>query len=341
MPRKAPNLRSGIPLIGGTLVDDLNTLGDSLGLQNVGGRLATALNRRFSTVNGRADALSGLQGSVVIAPQKRRAERGQPESAIKLSGGRIGEVDRAITDDQVPNWGQVRGLFTCEAFGGHVSGFEGWVEECVDSRETARTQPSLGDGIVHAFWGYTYQIPDFLETRTNDPGRQEFGEAYYWETIVPENTQVDRVSFQIPPDLGPPVTRPGAGIQIGIYDMNVSGISFPVLARTAVVPVTAFATGVHTFALDTRILIPAGRYAVAMVAPCMNFVGIVGNTLLEKMENIVYSNAGLLNRFGIIQGPEFTMTLPAVLDESNVILDPDSYFTAIPVLFFDDSQEYA
>jgi hypothetical protein len=195
--------------------------------------------------------------------------------------------------------------------------------------------------IIHAFWGLNYHIPDFLETITNDPGRQEFGFAYYWETIIPEQTQVDQVSIMIPPDGGPPVTVPGAGIQIGIYNMVDSGTEFPALARTTVTPVTAFATGVHTFALDSRILIPAGRYAVALVSPCMDYVGIEGNSLLMKLENIVYNNAGLLNRFGIIEGPELTMTLPDLLDSSNVDPDPLAYFTAIPVLFFDDSQEYA
>lgn len=267
MAKKSKNLRSGIPLLGGSLIDDLNAMGEAAGKPGMGTRLATELNRRFITINTRQDAQAGLRGSVAIAPQKRRASRGAPAPGLLLRQNRIGEVDDAINDDEVPNWGQVRGLFTCEHFGGHVSGFPGWVEECVEGEKAA-----AGEGIMPYFFGWTVHIPPEADTLVIDPFAGETV-IRLWSFVLPEPAIVDRVSYymQIFTFTSIPPT-----INIGLYDVNLNlifetgGIDVSDPANPAVVEDGAF-----TFELDQSYDLASGEYFLAFASGvCMRMIGI-------------------------------------------------------------------
>lgn len=270
MAKKAQNLRTGIPLIGGSLIDDLNKLGQAADMPDLGTRLATELNRRFTKVNTRQDAQAGLRGSVVIAPQKRRASRGQPPPGMLARGNRIGEVGAALNDDETPNWGQVKSLFTCKRFGGHVSGFEGWFEDCVDLREEmAAMAIDEGEGVIPWFFGWTFDPPNASDVIIADPITNGTIELY--STLVPEGTstlvQVNYGLTTFAPIFNALGDGSPAGMNIGLYNADLE-----LVTETGLIPVldtgTDQLTGFFATPLLTEVELAAGEYFQAFATNC-------------------------------------------------------------------------
>lgn len=333
--QSAQNLRRGVGRIGGSIIDDLNALGEAAGKPGIGTRLAREINQKILKISARQDAQAGFRGSMAVAKQGRKSASGPADPAILLADDRISGLGPGIQNKDAVNLEQLRALFTCDHFGGHVSGFPGWFEDCV-GQEKAGT-PGITSGIVHAMWGYTYEIPNFTDTVDNDPGLLESGEAFYWEFIVPVATQVDQVTFTTAP--GTVFSGSLLPISFALYDMNESDTSFPRVAVSESVQQSDLTAGQKkTLALDTRILILPGRYALAYAGPCFNMICINGNPVLFEMVNRIYFNppSGILPRFGKIGT---LADLPETLDSSNVNVF-GLLSTIVPAVYFNDSQEF-
>lgn len=327
--------------MGGSLIDDLNKIGEAAGLASpLGTRLATELNRRMTKINTRADAQAGLKGSVVVAPQKRIQGQGAPAPGLMLSQNRIGDVGQAINDDETPTWGQVRSLFTCERFGGHVSGFPGWFEDCVEQEKEAAAVATTG--IVHAMWGYTYEIPSGSDTNANDdPGVLELfgGIGAYWQYIVPVTTEVDRLTWWNNEliNYGPP-----DAINWALYEMNTSDTAFSRVAETGIHTLSSYPLGTNSDMLDSRITIDPGLYAIALAMPCHKIGGIFPNMLAYRIVNELKP----LPRFGTFVTTDGSM--PEELNSDNVIPYTNGDSTnditvvgTVPLAYFDDSLEFS
>jgi hypothetical protein len=373
MAKARPNLRGAVGHIGGNLVDDLNALGriefsdttisrlnaldPGLGealkkdiershRPNTGTKLISEINQRFVRVSTRQDAQAGLRGTVGVAKQVGKIVGGKRADAIKLDGDTIGGVANAISNDQVPNWGQVKSLFTCAHFAGHVSGFEGWFEDCVGQKKAAAVEPGATTGIVHAMWGYTYEIPNFTDTVVRDPGALEADSGGYWQMIVPVTTTLDRVSFWTPTGSTP---ASSGDVYFALYDINTSNSSWERVAVSDPLPVTTgvpFATRRHTLALDSRVTIDPGIYAVAYIAPCFDILCILGNDPIFRMVNELWNDDGGPttdpgpNRYGGIFLDGGT-TMPDTLNLINATSHNALFSTWIPMSYWDDSETFS
>lgn len=329
---KAPtNLGQGIPRVGGELVDRLNKLDEGLGTA-----LAYELNHRFSLADVRSRAAAGHAGTVVIAEQPRDSA-GNKAAAIDVSGGNVAGSGWATQGDHLTPLSQVRSLFTCDHFGGHPSGFPGWFEECVQAERRAAATPFEPiPGLVHAMWGYTYEIPNFSDTFFSDPGLGEIGWGTYWEYIIPVSTTVDQVTWWLE-DGG---FTNGGQIHFGLYDLNQSAESFPLVCQT--VPtgqIESFPFGANTIALTERVTIEPGRYALAYLANCFWYIlSIRGNFIPWEMVNSLQP----LPHFGIFNG-DVESPLPDELNLGNVREDVplDIETLVLPAVYFSDSQEFS
>lgn len=343
---KAPtNLGQGIPRVGGELVDRLNKLDEGLGTA-----LAYELNHRFSLADVRSRAAAGHAGTVVIAEQPRDSV-GNKAAAIDVSGGNVAGSGWATQGDHLTPLSQVRSLFTCDRFGGHPSGFPGWFEECVQAERQAATPFTPIPGLVHAFWGYSFHIPNSTDTISADAGFNESGHGAYYQMIIPAPCTVDRISFWRDPGSGTP-----GFISFGLYDMNQSRTEFPLVARTAPFHLDTIDNGLNVRALDSRVDIAPGIYAYAYTGPCFHsIISIRNNVIPWIMVNALYNttwngfNSNTpppgdgLPPFGSVITPFSTGALPDQLDSSTVDLTgawDASSFSAVPLGYFDDSQEF-
>jgi hypothetical protein len=349
MPKTSPrNLRRGVGRISGGIVEKLNAIGVASGLpghENVGTELVREINQHLAKISVRQDAQAGFGGPVAIAPQGRQSASGPAPPGLIVGGNRISKTAPAIHDTDVPNLLQVKSLFTCENFGGHVSGFAGWMEDCIDDR-TGPTKLAVTSGIVHAMWGYSYEIPGSSDTFSGDPGFIEDDRAGYWQFIIPVTTIVDRLTCWRVAGTGTV-----GNVSFGLYDMNQSVNVFPAVARTAIFDLSELEEGMNVIDLDSRVTIPPGLYALAYAAPCFHFMlAIRQNTIPWIMVNALWNSTwngfnsntpspgDALPRYGAIIT---SGDMPDQLDDTNVDLTGDwdaTSFGSVPLTYFDDSE---
>lgn len=319
------NQRHAARRVSGELIARLNALDPGLGTL-----FATDVNASRQTTAAALKAAAGQHGTVVIAEQKRSSGNRRP-AAISVSQGQIADVARATEGHHAVPLEQVRAMFTCDHFGGHPSGFPGWFEECVDTRggTTAATP-----GIVHAMWGYSYEIPGFNDVDPGgDPGILELfgGLGSYWQMIVPVTTVFDRVTWWnddhdaiIGPDL----------IRFGFYDMNQQDSEFERLAQTEAITLSTAPIGVNTTMLDSRLIIDPGIYATALCMPCHHIASQGANQTGFQMVNSLWP----IPRYGNFHT---SGEMPEVLDASNIVPNGDVHdiniVGEVPMTYWDDS----
>ena len=104
--KNAQNLRRGIGLISGALVEELNTLSPGLG-----NRLSQEINQRLILVNNHLDAQSGHRGTVTIAKQDTANAAG-----LQLQNDRVTGVAWATKGSDAVPLDQFRSFMTCDWF---------------------------------------------------------------------------------------------------------------------------------------------------------------------------------------------------------------------------------
>lgn len=112
------NLRRGIGMLTGSLIDELNELKPGLGT-----RLAQEVNQRIVLINNHLDAQAGHRGPVKIAKQK-----GAKAVAMQLQDDRVSGVAWAKDDADAVPYSQFRSQFTCDWF-------IQMAEDCLDLKE--------------------------------------------------------------------------------------------------------------------------------------------------------------------------------------------------------------
>jgi len=125
--KKTANTRRGIGRIGGAIVDDLNTLGESAGNPGLGTRLVREINQHLAVLNTRIEAQAGHHGTVTIAKQPKASSSHSAGPALDLQGGRGIGFSSQPTQDSEP--------ITLEYWRKHEKDcfwFEKMFDECLD-----------------------------------------------------------------------------------------------------------------------------------------------------------------------------------------------------------------
>lgn len=324
---RAPNTRRGrIGPLSGSLVDELNEVKDGLGTRLVG-----ELNHRFGVTSKALDATAGHMGTVEIVPQRGN------KAGLSVNG-RIGKVARGISNDDAVNVQQMRELMNCRHFAGYPGGFVDFLRDCAGLEDMAA---GAATGIIHAMWGYTYEIPNFTDTDDEgDPGLCDSpgGFGAWWEFIVPATTIIDQVTWY----QHDATISPEPALAFALYDMNQSATSFPVVAQTEpYVTTSANDLSVVTLPTTTRPTLDPGRYALAYVGPCF-FIGVIRrNPLAFLLANTVREwNPPSFGLFTTDPG-----VIPDTLDESNMELggpegNDANLAGTVPLTYWSDSQEF-
>lgn len=101
MLKKPSNLKRTDETLSGTEIAALNNLEPGLGLK---------LHRLFSSLGSSVAAQAGHKGPVAIQPMTEKDSTGQVIPAMNLLGGRVGNADDAINDDEYVTLRQARRL---------------------------------------------------------------------------------------------------------------------------------------------------------------------------------------------------------------------------------------
>jgi hypothetical protein len=207
---KAQNLRRGVGLIGGEVINRLNKLDDGLGTL-----LLREVNQRIAVLSGRIEAQAGHKGSVHIAPQGRDVS-GKSKPAIVLGGQRAAGMDDPIDNEDGVNLRYFRRFLNCDWF-------EKMFDECIDDDGMRRA--AAAEGNLPWFWGWTVQHPHetdtlmaiFSATVESSGAGLDAGQGYFYVTPFPlqESAGFTNVAFWIDTTYTPATTFPG------VHDMNV------------------------------------------------------------------------------------------------------------------------
>lgn len=327
--KQATNLGQGIPRLGGELINRLNAVDPGLGTL-----LASEINHRTGIINSRLAAAAGHTGTVTIATQKRDST-GKAIPSMDIQGGRMVGLTSEPKDGSEP--------ITLEYWRKHEKDcvwFEKMFDECIE--EEVKRAAAVPSGIVHAMWGYTYDIPSGSDTSAfDDPGVLELfgGLGAYWQYIVPVTTEVDRLTWWNNEliNYGPP-----DAINWALYEMNTSDTAFSRVAQTGIHLLSSYPLGTNSDMLDSRIVIEPGLYAIALAMPCHKIGGIFPNMLAYRVVNEIKP----LPRFGTFVTTDGSM--PIELNSSNVIPYTNGETThditvvgTVPLAYFDDSVEFS
>lgn len=261
------------------LVNRLNALDPGLG------SLYAADVRRTSTVMSQGfSAASGQRGTVKIVGGKRDSTGNIPR-AVEVDGPVAG--GKGYRGDEFMTRDQIRGLFTCERFGGHPSGFPGWFEECVEDE-----QATAGAGVMPYFFGWTVHIPPEADTLTIDPftGTRLIS---LWSFVLPAPATVARLSYYMQLFV---FTASPPTINIGMFDVD-----FNLIFETGGIDVsdpsdpTQTEDGAFTFELDQEYELEAGEYFMAISSgSCIRMIGIATSSFaISLLDHAEVQDEGL------------------------------------------------
>lgn len=339
MARTTPrNLRRGVGRISGGIVDKLNALGRASGLEgheNIGSELAREINQHLAKISVRQDAQAGFGGPVAIAKQTRQSASGPPSPGLMLSGNRIGETAPALAGTDVPNYDQVKTLFTCDGFGGHPSGFAGWFEDCVDQRKKAETAAAV-TGIMPYFFGWTVHAPNATDSIFTDGNTG--GQCELWSFVLPDPAEVQALSFFI----GYQPVIPGHGpvtINYGLFDADYN-LVFQSGTQTFTPGTTAYTFRPHRVKLDQVYELPAGEYFEAWAQfDCFTIFSIAWNTyLFELMQNVDPISGDALHPHRLVKADAQRYDLGFPDSLADVVIGQGTALD-VPIVFYDSRED--
>ena len=269
MANKPPqNLRRGIGLIGGDVVDRLNKIDPGLG-----SLLVRSVNQKIAVLSSRIDAAAGHKGSVHIAPQGKDVT-GKTNPAIVLGSQRAGGMADPIDNEDGVNLRYFRRFLNCDWF-------EKMFDECIED-DSVRASA----GIMPYFFGWTVHIPPEADTLVIDPFTGS--NMTLWSFVLPASATVARVSFYLVEVAS--TFSPGQEMNIGLYDADFNLVleTGAFVVRSDTDP-TVTKDGAYTIELDQEYDLEAGEYFLAFSsAACIRMVGISTTvwsiTLLDHAE---------------------------------------------------------
>lgn len=323
------NQQHGVHPVSSELVRRLNAIDPGLGTL-----LAEDTYMSRMAVDTRLRAAAGQHGTVVLAEQKRGSTGVRP-AAMDVKGGEIVGGQWTSKLDAFVTLGQMLAYFTCDRFAGHPSGFPGWFEDCVDQRDQEASVVA-GDGRIHAMWGYTWDVPNFEDVTSGDPGVSEFGYGTYWQMQIPETTVLDSVSFRIPFDPGLPVLAEGP-VGFALYSLDAGAAEATLVVKSETVQAFGLGEGRQTLALEERTTLDAGLYALAYIGPCFDMSII--NALYQEwtMVNELWE----LPRYGNFElsGPYDPAGTANLMPET---ITPTEEFNlgVVPLTYWHDSEQF-
>lgn len=319
MPTRRPgaNLRRGPGSLSGTEIEALNKLHPGLG---------TAINSRLGFLANRGDALSGQRGTVRLAPQEKQDQRGVKEPALALSKDRLSGLADPIDDEDAVSLGYLRRLFNCDWF-------EDLFDDCIDVELGTSTTTILPGGEIPYFFGWTIHPPNETDTiiADQDTGGTERG----WSLILPEATEVSKVSIGLAPYSALSTFRGNPVLNIGLRDANYNLLfetgPFPIQDPNA--PPRTQISGFFTLSVNGTFSLPPGEYFqifasnTCMRIWCIAFNDPVWRIMEASGRERIYNFGAISNdahlQFTPVVGPPFgsfdafpfAMDIPVVLYE--------------------------
>lgn len=123
MAKRPQNLKRGITLIGGNIVNELNELKPGLGNKLVG-----EINQKLQIISNRLEANAGHRGTVGIAKQTSKDSDGKLQPGIRLQGDRVTGVADPVDGTDAITLDYFRSRLNCALI-------EKLVDECVELPE--------------------------------------------------------------------------------------------------------------------------------------------------------------------------------------------------------------